>query len=138
MLRAAVAAAGDQTRCGILAVTLVTSLTAPEVATAWGRDAPLDVAAEVLRLAGMAHDAGVHGIVCSGHEAASVRDRFGNGLATLVPGVRMAGGATHDQSRVVTPGQAAAAGARYVVIGRAVTADADPRAAMKRVSAELK
>jgi orotidine-5'-phosphate decarboxylase len=61
-------------------------------------------------------------VVCSGREAARVRDRYGAALATLVPGVRPAGAAAQDQARVVTPAEAAAAGARWVVLGRAVTA----------------
>ena len=135
MLKAAAEAAGPG--CGVLAVTVLTSLTGRDVASSWGREESLDVSAEVLRLAGIAHQCGAHGVVCSGLEAAAVRDRFGDGLATLVPGVRFAGGATQDQARVVTPSQAREAGARYVVIGRAVTAAPDPRVAMSRVNDEL-
>ena len=138
MVRAAAEAAGDPERCGILAVTVLTSLTGEEVATAWGRAAAIDTRAEVLRLAELAHHAGAFGVVCSGHEAAAVRDRFGGGLATLVPGVRLSGGATQDQARVVTPGEAAQSGARYIVLGRAVTAAADPRGAMTEVLAQLR
>jgi orotidine-5'-phosphate decarboxylase len=58
-------------------------------------------------------------------------------VATLVPGVRLAGDTVGDQRRVVTPAQAAAAGARYVVLGRTVTAAADPVAALVRATAEL-
>ena len=135
MLDAAVAAAGD--RCGVLAVTVLTSLTGAEVAAAWGRTEPLDPGAEVLRLSDLAADAGAHGVVCSGREAPLVRDRFGGKLATLVPGIRAAGGGVQDQARVVTPRQAAEAGARYAIIGRMVTAAPDRRAAMDRVRAEL-
>ena len=136
MLQRAVEAAGDD--CGVLAVTVLTSLTGPELAEAWGRDAgSLQVRDEVLRLADTAARAGAHGIVCSGHEAAAVRARFGEGLSVLVPGVRAAGGAVQDQARVVTPGEAAAAGARYVVVGRLVTAAADRLSAMDAVRAEL-
>lgn len=134
MLEAAVDGAGD--RCGVLAVTILTSLTGPEVASAWGRSEPLDVADEVLRLADLAASAGLHGVVCSGREAPVVRDRFG-GLATLVPGVRAAGGPMQDQARVVTPSEAAASGARYIVVGRMVTAARNRRAAMNSVLAEL-
>ena len=77
------------------------------------------------------------GIVCSGAEAANLRSRFGERLAILVPGIRMAGSAANDQRRVVTPAGAAAAGARYIVVGRAVTAAPDPRAAMDQVLGEL-
>ncbi|MEO6877325.1 MAG: orotidine 5'-phosphate decarboxylase / HUMPS family protein, partial [Gemmatimonadaceae bacterium] len=85
----------------------------------------------------LAASAGVHGIVCSGHEAPLVRDRFGDQLAVLVPGIRAAGGAVQDQARVVTPRDVAAAGARYAIIGRMVTAAPDRLAAMDRVLAEL-
>ena len=137
MLEAAQAGA-EGTGCGVLAVTVLTSLDGAALAAAWGRDAgTLDVQAEVMRLAGDAATAGVHGVVCSGHEAAGVRDRFGAGLATLVPGVRLAGSGADDQARVVTPAAAVRAGARYVVIGRTVTAAGEPRGAMERVVAEL-
>jgi orotidine-5'-phosphate decarboxylase len=93
---------------------------------------------EVLRLAELAASAGAHGLVCSGLEAPRVRDRFGADLAVLVPGVRLPGGATQDQARVVTPRGAREAGARYVVVGRAVTAASDKGAAMREVLAELR
>jgi len=134
MLRAAVDAAGSQ--CGVLAVTVLTSLTADEVGVAWGRDS-VDIGDEVLRLADLAAEAGAHGIVCSGREARAVRERFGAALAVLVPGVRAAGGAVQDQARVVTPGEAADAGATYVVVGRMVTAAPDRPKAMATVRAEL-
>ena len=135
MLDSAVAAAGDT--CGVLAVTVLTSLTSSEIAAAWGRPEPVDVGAEVLRLAAVAADAGAHGVVCSGREAPLVRDRFAGRLATLVPGIRAAGGPVQDQARVVTPREAATAGARYIIIGRMVTAAPDRRAAMDGVLAEL-
>lgn len=135
MIRAAVEGGGAE--CRILAITVLTSLDAPAVAAAWGRDAGLVVAEEVERLAAIAERSGAHGVVCSGHEAAMLAERFGGRLATLVPGIRFADGAAHDQSRVVTPAQAASAGARYVVVGRAVTAAADPVAAMDRLLSEL-
>jgi len=128
------AAAGNG--CTVLAVTVLTSLDAAQLGTAWGR-AVTDVRAEVLRLAGIARDAGAHGVVCSGHEAAAVRDSYGDALALLVPGVRLSGGAVHDQKRVVTPAQAVAAGARYLVVGRAVTQAPDPAAALSQVRAEI-
>jgi len=135
MLEAAVNAAGE--RCGVLAVTELTSLSPLEVALGWGRAEPLDVAQEVLRLSDLAHSAGAAGVVCSGREAPLVRDRFGGRLATLVPGVRATGAAVQDQVRVVTPVEAAASGARYIVVGRMVTAAPDRRAAMNAVLAEL-
>jgi orotidine-5'-phosphate decarboxylase len=135
MLEAAVKAAGSS--CQVLAVTVLTSLTPQEVAEAWGREGTLSADVEVLRLAELAAAAGAHGVVCSGREAPLVRDRFEGRLATLVPGVRAAGGAVQDQARVVTPREAAAAGARYAIIGRMVTAATDRRAAMDAVLTEL-
>lgn len=136
MLRAAAEAAASVPDCGVLAVTVLTSLDSQALGQSWGRTVP-DVNAEVLRLAELASDAGLHGIVCSGLEAAQVRTRFGDRLATLVPGVRLPGGATQDQARVVTPRAAREAGARYIILGRAVTAAAAPLDAMKSVRADL-
>jgi len=136
MVRAAVDAFGATEAGGIVAVTLLTSLDAPSVALAWGRPS-VDVGTEVLRLADVAAGAGAHGVVCSGHEAAAIRARHGAALATLVPGVRLAGDLAGDQRRVVTPAMAAAAGAWYVVLGRTVTAAADPAGVMRAVLAEV-
>ncbi len=136
MLRAAVEAGG--TGCGVLAVTVLTSLTSDEIARSWGRGrGPVEVGDEVLRLAELAAEAGAHGIVCSGREARAVRERFGDRLTVLVPGVRAAGGAVQDQARVVTPSEASAAGATYVVVGRMVTGAPDRLAAMAAVNSEL-
>ena len=109
MLEAAQGAANASGgRCGILAVTALTSFDAPSLAAAWGRSDRLDVQREVLRLAEIAAEARLHGIVCSGGEARAVRDRFGDSLAMLVPGIRLAGGDAHDQQRVMTPAAAQA------------------------------
>ena len=134
MLEAAVEGAGES--CGVFAVTVLTSLDAAALGEAWGH-AVSDVQAEVVRLSSLARSAGVRGVVCSGFEAAAVRAENGATLEILVPGVRLAGTGAHDQKRVVTPGGAAAAGATYVVIGRTVAQDPDPRAALARVQAEL-
>ena len=135
MLRAAVEAASPE--CRVVAVSVLTSLDATAVAASWGRSSKVDVQEEVLRLARLAVDAGVGGFVCSGHEAAAVRKELGRQLLLVVPGIRFSEGASHDQARVVTPADAVRAGADYVVVGRAVTAAADPVEAMKRLSAEL-
>ena len=136
MLEAARAAAGD--RCGVLAVTALTSLDASALAASWGRRDAVVMETEVLRLAGLAAEAGLHGVVCSGGEAAAVHARYGGRLATLVPGIRLAGGDAHDQRRVMTPAAAQSAGARYLILGRAVTTAPDPAAAMERVLEELR
>ena len=134
MMQAAVEAAGSD--CGVLAVTILTSLDDAQLGEAWGRDR-VDVENEVLRLAELARSAGCHGIVCSGHEAEAVYKRHGSGLKLLVPGIRLPGDAAGDQARIVTPESAVAAGASYIVLGRAITATKDPREAMAKVTANL-
>ena len=122
--------------CDVLAVSVLTSLDAGALAIAWGR--PIgEVEAEVVRLAGIAVRAGAKGLVCSGREAAAVRRHHGSALQLLIPGVRLTGDAHQDQARVVTPREAAEAGATYIVLGRAVTAADSPRNAMARVLADL-
>ena len=135
MLSAAVEGAGD--RCRVLAVTVLTSLNGKDLGRAWGREVRA-VDDEVLRLADLARSAGVHGIVCSAMEAAAVRAECGETLEILVPGIRLEGGPAHDQARVATPAEAVAAGANYLVLGRAVTSAADPRAAIRRVEESLR
>jgi orotidine-5'-phosphate decarboxylase len=130
MIEAAVEGAGHA--CGVMAVTVLTSLDAASLGEALGRPIA-SVQEEVLRLADLARRAGAHGIVCSGAEAAAVRAEFGNTLRILIPGIRLAGGAKHDQARVVTPEGALEAGASYLVIGRAVTEATDPREALATI-----
>ena len=130
MLRAAVDEAGD--RCGVLAVTVLTSLDGRALSESWGRPVAA-VGDEVLRLAELARSAGAHGIVCAASEAAAVRAAHGEALRLLVPGIRLEGAAAQDQVRTATPAEAVVAGATYLVLGRAVTGADDPRAAMHRV-----
>ena len=131
-------AAQDASRgkCGVLGVTVLTSHDDESLAAAWGREAA-KVDDEVLRLAADAAAAGLHGVVCSGGEAKAVSTVYGDRLALLVPGIRLAGEEVHDQRRVVTPHAAQRAGARYVVLGRTVTAAADPRIAFRKVLVDL-
>ena len=125
------------TQCKVLAVSVLTSLDGISLAEAWGRPS-LDVGIEVVRLAMLARDAGIHGLVCSAHEAGLVRREVGPAFELLVPGIRLDGDASHDQARVATPRAAVDAGATYIVLGRAVVRAADPRAALARVNAELR
>src|SRR5207302_6259475 len=120
MLEAAATGAREGARgtaCEILAVTVLTSMDSRALSVAWGRPVS-SIQDEVLRLGQLALDAGIHGVVCGGEEAAAVKSKFGDRIATLVPGVRLPGSDKHDQARAVTPRAAAEAGARYVVIGR--------------------
>jgi orotidine-5'-phosphate decarboxylase len=133
---AAESAGAGSSGCGILGVTILTSMDAAGIGAAWGRD-HIDVTSEVVRLAGLVAAGGGAGIVCSGHEAAAVRDAYADALGLLIPGIRLDGGAAHDQRRIMTPRAAAAAGARWLILGRAVTGAPDPVAAMTTVRASL-
>jgi len=134
MMGAAADAAGG--RPTLLGVTLLTSLSPTDVETVWGRSMS-SLREEVVRLATLARDSGLPGIVASPQEAEGVRRKLGPDFVILTPGIRLAGGDTHDQARVATPADAARAGANYLVLGRAVTAADDPVAAMEQVRAEL-
>ena len=141
MLRAAAAAAATSARggdrCRILGVSILTSLDAAAIGEAWGRSGEVAMDEEVVRLARLAQSSGIDGVVCSALEAAAVRAALGNGPDLLVPGIRLLGNAADDQVRVATPAAAAAAGATYIVLGRAVTEASDPRAAMEAVAEQL-
>jgi len=134
MIAAAVEGAGGD--CGVLAVTVLTSLDRDGLSAAYGKPVA-SVSDEVSRMARVALEGGSRGVVCSGLEAARISAEYGGRLETLVPGVRLAGDSADDQSRVVTPGDASRAGATYVVLGRTVTAASEPADAMLRVVREL-
>lgn len=134
MIEAAVDGAGD--RCGVLGVTVLTSLDAASLRTATGTKT-LELSGEVMRLAGECAAAGARGVVCSGLEAKKIRAKYGDRLQLLVPGIRAAGAKSDDQKRSVTPAEAARAGATYIILGRMVTAAADPKAALTAAVASL-
>lgn len=134
MLRAAVDATDK--RCELFGVTVLTSLDAAGLGRAWGRKR-ISLMAEVVRLADEAKEAGLAGIVCSGHEANEVSRIYGEKLKLLIPGIRLEGDPAGDQARHVTPREAASAGANYIVLGRSITRANDPKAAMKRVAQSL-
>lgn len=144
MIRAAVEGANEGAAgafaesggCGILGVTILTSMDAAGIDVVWGRD-QVNLTDEVVRLAGLVRAGGGAGIVCAGHEAPAVQATFGHALALLIPGIRLPGSDTHDQRRVVTPKAAADAGARWLILGRTVTGAQDPVAAMELVRASL-
>lgn len=136
MMEAAAAAAAKASGPPLLfGVTVLTSLRALEVEAAWGRES-VDVDDEVLRLARLCAASGLSGVVASVHELAAIRASAPE-LRVLTPGIRFGGDAAGDQARVATPGEASKAGADYIVVGRSVTAAADPAAAFQRVVSEL-
>ena len=129
--------AADQAGAGrpiVLAVTVLTSLDASALAETGVADPP---AAQVLRLARLALAAGADGLVCSPLEVAILRDAFGAGPTLVVPGIRPAGAAAGDQARTMTPEQAVAAGADWIVVGRPITAAPDPAAAAAAIAAAV-
>lgn len=134
MLRAAVESAAEAGGdCEVFAVTVLTSLDDAALSAATGRP-DAGVMKEVERLAEIAHAAQVNGVVCSGREAHMIRMKHGTDLRLLIPGIRLPGDAAGDQARTVTPQEAAAAGANYIVVGRTVTGAADPAAAFSLVA----
>ena len=93
---------------------------------------------QVVRLARLAAESGLDGVVASPLEIRAVREATNGQLVVLVPGVRPAwAAASHDQKRVATPAEVARAGARYIVVGRAITKHKDPRDAAQKIRAEL-
>ena len=135
MLEAACAALGSRSeRPLLIAVTVLTSLAAQDLEDVGIQEAP---DALVLRLAGLAQATGLDGVVCSPREAPALRNRFGPGFKLVTPGVRPSGAAADDQQRIATPGQAIAAGADYLVIGRPVTRAPDAIEALRTMDAEV-
>lgn len=118
----------------LLAVTVLTSMSAEDALAAGYGGSIGDL---VLRRTVQARDAGIDGIVCSPHEAAGVRGLLGPDGLVVTPGVRPAGSAAGDQTRVATPGEAIRAGASHLVVGRPITQAADPRAAADSIVAEI-
>src|SRR5690606_2711140 len=118
----------------LLAVTVLTSLSAADL-EAVGQGAA--VTDQVRRLAVLARDAGIDGAVCAPHEIEALRRDCGPGFVLMVPGIRPAGAASGDQKRVLTPAEAVARGADHLVIGRPITAAADPAAAARAILEEL-
>jgi len=91
----------------------------------------------VVRLAGLAKKGGAHGVVCSAWEIEVLKNNYGKDFKVVVPGIRPAGSSTDDQKRIMTPGQAAALGADYIVVGRPIMKAQDPAAAADAVLSEL-
>jgi len=118
----------------LLAVTVLTSL---DDAGLRETGVPAASADQVLRLARLATDAGVGGLVCSPLELPMLRRELGPGPVIVTPGVRPRGAAADEQKRILTPDEAARAGASYVVVGRPILKASDPAAAARAVCAEL-
>ena len=134
MMAAAKEAAGEEGP-RVIAVTLLTSLDEKAVSGDLGLSGSPEE--NVRRLALLAWDAGLDGVVASPLEVAAIREACGPDFLIVTPGVRPAGTETHDQARVATPGEAIRAGADYLVVGRAITRADDPVEAAAAIAAEI-
>ena len=132
MIRAAVSA--KKGKMSILGVTVLTSAT-QQTLDEIGIGEQLD--RHVLRLGNLGATAGIDGLVASSFEVSFLREQLGDKIKLIVPGVRPSWSEPGDQKRFMTPRQALEAGADYLVIGRPITADPDPRAAVDRLLAEI-
>ena len=140
MMKAALDAANFETeqlgtvRPMLIAVTVLTSLDDADL-SAVGQAGPSKD--QAVRLAGLARKAGLDGVVCSSKEIAAIRAECGPDFKLIVPGIRPAGAALGDQKRVMTPSEAIAEGADFIVIGRPITGAENPAAAAKAIADEL-
>jgi len=134
MLEAAARAAGPD--LPLVGVTVLTSHDAAELESVLGRGVP-DLGFEAERLARMAVQAGLRGVVASGHELGLLREALGPDPWIVVPGIRLPGEAAGAQARTIAPDEAVRRGATHLVVGRPITAAPDPVAAYRRLAEAL-
>lgn len=130
--REAIATSAQQPK--LIAVTVLTSMAQQDLAEVGIHAAPADLA---LRLATLARDSGLDGVVCSAQEAALLREHCGNDFCLVTPGIRSASAKADDQSRVMTASAALQAGSSYLVIGRPITQAVNPLQALRDISQEI-
>lgn len=118
----------------LIAVTILTSMSQEDLAEIGIHDTP---ATMVLRLAKLAQDSGLDGIVCSAQEATLLRKQCGDGFLLVTPGIRPADATSDDQSRIMTPSEALKNGSNYLVIGRPITKASDPLLSLQNISKEI-
>jgi orotidine-5'-phosphate decarboxylase len=134
MMTAAAEAASAPGSPRLLAVTVLTSMDASELAGIGIMSSPAD---QVLRLARLARSSGIDGMVCSAEEVSILRKETGPNTLLVIPGIRPAGSAVEDQKRIATPAQAIAHGASMLVVGRPITRATDPAAAAQAILEEI-
>ena len=138
MMEAALGAAADGAPSGrrpfVVAVTVLTSIGAEEIA-----ELPFSGSAPeaAFQLAALARSAGLDGVVCSAEDVTAIRAAHGEEFLTVVPGIRPAGADAADQRRIATPAAALTAGASILVVGRPITRAVDPEAALEAIVAEM-
>ena len=118
----------------LIAVTVLTSMAQEDLSELGIAGTPAEM---VLRLATLARDSGLNGVVCSAQEAALLRKHCGSAFCLVTPGIRPADAAADDQSRIMTPRAALESGASYLVIGRPITRAADPLRALQDISKQI-
>ena len=118
----------------LIAVTVLTSMAEPDLREVGLEASPLVAAMKLAELAG---NCGLDGVVCSAHEAAAIRDTVGGHFLRITPGIRLPEDGAGDQKRVMTPKMAIESGASYLVIGRSVTRAADPLATLVQINREI-
>ena len=122
----------------LIGVTVLTSLDGEDLRRVWGDTAGGDASAHALRLARLAREWGLDGVVASAQEAAAIRTACGPEFLIVTPGIRPAGAAAGDQKRTLTPAAAMAAGASHLVVGRPVTQAANPNHACRELLLEIR
>ena len=128
------ALANVKQRPQLIAVTILTSMAQDDLNSIGITASPAEM---VSRLAQLAHDSGLDGVVCSAQEAAALRKQCGSKFALVTPGIRPANAAANDQSRIMTPREALESGSSYLVIGRPITQAADPLLALQEISHDI-
>ena len=118
----------------LIAVTILTSMDTNDLAAVGLSGSPED---NVVRLAALAHQSGLDGVVCSSRETVIIRNQLGPDFSLITPGIRPAGSQADDQRRVMTPADAIRAGSSYLVIGRPVTRADDPVSVLRTINSEL-
>jgi len=118
----------------LIAVTVLTSMEESELALI-GVDSPLDT--HVLKLATLAKNSGLDGVVCSAQEATKLKATLGQDFKLVTPGIRPVGSAVGDQKRIMTPKKAVEAGSDYLVIGRPITQSDNPQLVLAEINQEL-
>jgi len=118
----------------LIAVTVLTSMDSEQL---HGIGLDVSPATQVLRLAKLAQNAGLDGVVCSAQETTLLRSELGRPFSLVTPGIRPVGADANDQSRIATPADALAAGSDYLVIGRPITRSDDPLCALHNIAREI-
>jgi orotidine-5'-phosphate decarboxylase len=118
----------------LIAVTVLTSMDQSELLQLGVNATPAE---QVLRLARIAAESGMDGVVCSAQEAAILREKIGADFVLVTPGIRPSGDSVDDQKRILTPVEAIASGSSYLVMGRPITKAVNPKTKLAGISAEL-